>query len=178
MMLKYIKQLRCKLLLLGKRNISIGRNSTFGRGTVLYAPNHMRIGDNVYIGKYCSLETDLDIGNDVLIGNNVGLIGKYDHDYSQVGQSIKDSPWIGDGDYQFKGKNLKLIIENDVWVGYGAIIVSGVRIGHGAIVGAGSVVLRDVEPYSIVAGNPAKAVSYRFDAKQIKAHEKKYCQNK
>ena len=56
----------------------------------------------------------MEIGNDVLIGNNVGLIGKYDHDYSCLGKSIKDSPWIGDADYQFKGKGLKIVIENDV----------------------------------------------------------------
>ncbi|MEI3417883.1 MAG: CatB-related O-acetyltransferase [Blautia sp.] len=172
MILKYLKQLRCRLLLLGKHNIIFGKNSTFGRGTVLYAPNQMKIGENVYIGKYCSLEADIEIENDVLIGNNVGLIGKYDHDYSYVGKSIKDSPWIGDRDYQFKGKNLKIVIENDVWIGYGAILVSGVRIGHGAIVAAGSVVLKDVAPYSIVAGNPARDVSQRFNEEQIKEHER------
>lgn len=178
MILKYLKQLRCRLLLLGKYNIIFGKNSTFGRGTVLYAPNQMKIGENVYIGKYCSLEADIEIENDVLIGNNVGLIGKYDHDYSYVGKSIKDSPWIGDRDYQFKGKNLKIVIENDVWIGYGAIIVSGVRIGHGAIVAAGSVVLKDVAPYSIVAGNPARDVSQRFNEEQIKEHEREYYQHK
>ena len=172
MILKYLKQLRCRLLLLGKHNIIFGKNSTFGRGTVLYAPNQMKIGENVYIGKYCSLEADIEIENDVLIGNNVGLIGKYDHDYSYVGKSIKDSPWIGDRDYQFKGKNLKIVIENDVWIGYGAILVSGVRIGHGAIVAAGSVVLKDVAPYSIVAGNPARDVSQRINEEQIKEHER------
>ena len=118
------------------------------------------------------METDIEIGNDVLIGNNVGLIGKYDHDYSCLGKSIKDSPWIGDPDYQFKGKGLRIVIENDVWIGYGSIIVSGVRIGHGAIVAAGSVVLKDVEPYSIVAGNPAREISKRFIDNQIREHEK------
>ena len=114
MILKKLKQMRCRLLLIGKHKISFGKTSTFGRGTVFYAPNSMTIGENVYIGKYCSLETDIEIGNDVLIGNNVGLIGKYDHDYSCLGKSIKDSPWIGDADYQFKGKGLKIVIENDV----------------------------------------------------------------
>lgn len=132
----------------------------------------MTIGENVYIGKYCSLETDIEIGNDVLIGNNVGLIGKYDHDYSCLGKSIKNSPWIGDADYQFKGKGLRIAIENDVWIGYGSIVVSGVHIGRGAIVAAGSVVLKDVEPYSIVAGNPAREISKRFTNDQIRKHEK------
>ena len=107
-----------------------------------------------------------------MLDNNVGLIGKYDHDFSCVGKSIKDSPWIGDLDYQFKGKGLKIIIENDVWIGYGASVVSGVHIGRGAIVAAGSVVLKYVDPYTIVAGNPAKVVSRRFDDEQIREHEK------
>lgn len=174
MKLRKLKQIRCRLLLIGKHKITFGKTSTFGRGTVFYAPNLMTIGENVYIGKYCSLETDLEIGNDVLIGNNVGLIGKYDHDYSCLGKSIKDSPWIGDADYQFKGKGLKIVIEKDVWIGYGSIVVSGVHIGRGAIVAAGSVVLKDVEPYSIVAGNPASVISKRFDSEQIKEHEKQY----
>lgn len=172
MILKMLKRARCRLLLSRKRNISFGRTSSFGRGTVFYAPKSMKIGENVYIGKYCSLETDIEIGNDVLIGNNVGLIGKYDHDYSCIGKSIKDSPWIGDNDYHFKGKDLKIVIESDVWIGYGSIIVSGVHIGRGAIVAAGSIVLKDVAPYTIVAGNPAKEIAKRFTDEQIKEHEK------
>jgi acetyltransferase-like isoleucine patch superfamily enzyme len=171
---KKLKILRCKLLLAKRNNISIGENSTFGRGTVFYAPNKITIGNNVYIGKYCSFETDIEVDNDVLFGNKVGLIGKYDHDYSYIGKSIKDSPWIGDIDYNFKGKNLKIVVEKDVWIGYGAIIVSGVRIGRGSIVAAGSVVLRDVEPYTIVGGNPARVISKRYTSEQIEEHERIY----
>ena len=177
MIIKKLKQIRCRLLLAGKSNISFGKTSSFGRGTVFYAPNQMNIGENVYIGKYCSLEADIEIGNDVLLGNNVGLIGKYDHDYSYIGKSVKDSPWIGDKDYHFKGKKLKIVIENDVWIGYGSIIVSGVHIGRGAIVAAGSVVLKDVEPFSIGAGNPAREISKRFTDAQIIEHERKYYKN-
>ena len=175
---KALKQLRCKLLLAKYQNITIGKNSTFGRGTVFYAPGSIRIGDNVYIGKFCSLETDIEMGNDVLVGSHVGLIGKYDHDYSCVGKSIKDSPWIGDSNYSFKGKGLKIIIKNDVWIGYGSIIVSGVTVGRGAIIAAGSVVLKDVEPYSIVAGNPARMISKRFTEEKIAEHEANYNTNK
>lgn len=171
-MFKLLKILRCKFLLINK-NIRIGKNSTFGRGTVFYSPNKSKIGDNVYIGKYCSLETDFEIGNNVLIANNVGIIGKYDHDFSKVGVSIKDSPWIGDSDYSFKGKGLKVVIEDDTWIGFGSIVVSGVRIGKGSIIAAGSVVLKDVEPYSIVAGNPAKVISKRFSCEEIRKHEEK-----
>ena len=59
-------------------------------------------------------------------------------------------------------------IENDVWIGAKATIMSGVKICNGAVVGAGSVVTKDVPPYAIVAGNPAKVVKYRFSEDQIK----------
>ena len=57
-----------------------------------------------------------------------------------------------------------IIIEDDVWIGMNAIILSGVHIGQGAVISAGAVVTKDVEPYSIVGGNPAKLIKYRFDA--------------
>jgi acetyltransferase-like isoleucine patch superfamily enzyme len=62
-----------------------------------------------------------------------------------------------------------VVIGNDVWIGYGATILSGVRIGHGAVIGAYAVVGRDVEPYTIVAGNPAKVIRPRFDDEVIAA---------
>lgn len=165
-----LKLLRCRLVL-RRTNIKIGNNSTFGRGTVFYAPNKSIIGNNVYIGKYCSIETDIKIDDDVLIGNNVGLIGKYDHDYTVIGKSIKDSPWIGDDNYNFKGKGLEIIIEKDVWIGFGAIVLSGVKIGRGSVVAAGSLVNKDVKPYSIVAGNPARVIGKRFSSEDIEKHE-------
>lgn len=60
-----------------------------------------------------------------------------------------------------------VIIGHDVWIGTGAVILSGVRIGNGAVIGASAVVTRDVPPYSIVAGNPAKVVRMRFKEEEI-----------
>jgi serine acetyltransferase len=60
-----------------------------------------------------------------------------------------------------------ITIEDDVWIGSYSIILSGIRIGKGAVVAAGSVVVNDVEPYSIVGGNPAKFIRYRIDQKLI-----------
>lgn len=171
-LIRQLKILRCKMLLAPYGNISIGRNTTFGRGTVFWAPNKMTIGNNVYIGKYCTLQADLEIGNNIDIANNVGLIGKYDHDYSKVGVSIKDAPWIGDAFYDFKGKDQKIIIDDDVWIGFGSIVFTGVHIHRGAIIAAGSIVTKDVPPYAIVAGNPAKIKGYRFTEEKIQEHEK------
>jgi serine acetyltransferase len=60
-----------------------------------------------------------------------------------------------------------IIIQNDVWIGAKSTIMSGVKISNGSIVGAGSVVTKDVPPYAIVAGNPAKIVKSRFTEEQI-----------
>jgi chloramphenicol O-acetyltransferase type B len=76
-----------------------------------------------------------------------------------------------------KGVNSKVIIEDDVWIGYGAIIMSGVKIRRGSIIAAGSVVTKDVEPYSIVGGNPAKLIKYRFSKEEIMEHERKLKEN-
>lgn len=171
-LIRQLKVLRCKGLLVLHRNITIGKNTTFGRGTVFWAPNKMTIGNNVYIGKYCTLQADMELGNNIDIANNVGLIGKYDHDYSKVGVSIKDAPWIGDESYDFKGKDQKIIIDDDVWIGFGSVVFTGVHIHRGAIIAAGSIVTKDVPPYAIVAGNPAHIKGHRFDDEQIKEHEK------
>jgi acetyltransferase-like isoleucine patch superfamily enzyme len=63
------------------------------------------------------------------------------------------------------------VIEDDVWVGYGACLLSGINIGKGAIVTAGAVVVKDVDPYQIVGGNPARCVGYRFQKEEQVLHE-------
>lgn len=65
-----------------------------------------------------------------------------------------------------------IVIGNDVWIGHHAILLSGVTIGHGAVVGAGAVVAKDVRPYAIVVGNPAREIRRRFSDTQIEALEK------
>ena len=61
-----------------------------------------------------------------------------------------------------------IIVEDDVWIGYGATIMSGVRIGQGAVIAAGAVVTKDIPPYAIVGGVPAKVIKYRFESELIK----------
>jgi tetrahydrodipicolinate N-succinyltransferase len=61
------------------------------------------------------------------------------------------------------------VIGHDVWIGHDAVIMAGVKVGHGAIIGRNAVVTKDVEPYQIVAGNPAKPIRYRFGKEQREA---------
>jgi acetyltransferase-like isoleucine patch superfamily enzyme len=84
-----------------------------------------------------------------------------------VGVTVRRAPWVGD---RLDLSNT-LDIDGDVWIGYGAIVLSGVSIGRGAIVAAGAVVSNDVPPYAIVAGNPARVIGRRFDADEQKRHE-------
>lgn len=68
-------------------------------------------------------------------------------------------------------RNDKVIIGNDVWIGHNAIILPGVKIGNGAVIGAGAIVTKDVEPYSVVVGNPAHKIKMRFSDDIIKKIE-------
>lgn len=160
------------------RRYDIGRNFHCGRGVFLWAKNSLVIGDNFYIGKYSIIECDAEIGNNVIIANRVSLAGRYDHHFQQVGVPTRLASQIRDKDYNWKGLNLKTRIEDDVWIGVGCTILSGVTIGIGSIVAAGSVVTKDVEPYSIYAGNPARKIRNRFDTEeQLAEHIRLYKQN-
>lgn len=69
---------------------------------------------------------------------------------------------------KFDNSDIEIQIGSDVWIGHGASILPGVKIGHGAVIGAFAVVAKDVPPYAIVVGNPAKIIKYRFNEEQIK----------
>jgi chloramphenicol O-acetyltransferase type B len=175
-MLKLIRctfvKVRCLLLVTCKwTNHSIGKNFHAGRNVFFWAKNQITIGNNFYIGRNSQIECDATIGNDVIFANNVALVGRFDHHYLQIGRPIRLASNIRDKDYDWKGLDSNVIIEDDVWVGYGAIILSGVRIGKGSIVAAGSVVTKNVQPYSIVGGNPAKFIKHRFTCEEIIQHE-------
>lgn len=108
------------------------------------------IGDNSGIGAYSQVGV-VNIGNNVMMGTHC-LILSQNHRYNDL--SI---PMCQQGFQEHK----PVIIDDDVWIGSRVILLPGVRVGHGAIIGAGAVVTKDVEPYSIVAGNPAKVIGRR-----------------
>jgi acetyltransferase-like isoleucine patch superfamily enzyme len=157
------------------RHYHIGKGFHAGRGVVLLAKNQIDIGDNFYIGRYSQIECDSLIGHNVIFANYVALIGRYDHNYQQIGIPIRLASWIFDSDYNWKGLNQKVIIEDDVWIGYGSIVLSGIKIGQGSIIAAGSVVTQDVEPFAIYGGVPAKKIGDRFENKEdMKEHKRLY----
>lgn len=178
-MIKILKKLyRLYLQYIRFRKYTIGKNFHAGRGVFLWAKHTIIIGDNFYIGKYSIIECDAEIGNHVIMANHVSLIGKYDHHHQQIGTPIRLASQIRDKDYDWKGLDQKIKIEDDVWIGVGSIILSGVTVGIGSIIAAGSVVTKNVEPYSIYAGNPAKKIRNRFDSEeQLQEHIRLYNMN-
>lgn len=140
-----------------------------GLGSVVSAPRKLVIGSHVHIGKGCTIQVDGRIGNEVLIANRVGIVGRTDHALRQVGATIRRADWVEDHPDRLSHP---VLIGDDVWIGYGAIVLSGISIGRGAVVAAGAVVTQDIESYQIVAGNPARPVGMRFEPEQITVHER------
>lgn len=126
-------------------------------------PTVIRHGERkLKIGKFCSIASGVTI---LLRGDHrMELVTTYPFivfpdDWSQAGfLKVEDVCAVSRGD---------IVIGNDVWIGYGVTILSGVTIGDGAVIGARAVVTRDVEPYSIAVGNPARQVKKRFDDETI-----------
>jgi acetyltransferase-like isoleucine patch superfamily enzyme len=111
-------------------------------------------GTTLSIGKYTSIAEDVTI----LLGGNHRTDWVTTYPFPALTDKWPEAAGIK-GHPQSKGD---VVIGNDVWVGFGATILSGVRIGDGAVIAAKSVVTKDVEPYSIVGGTPAKLIKYRF----------------
>ena len=129
----------------------------------IWGRQKIAIGRNFYIGRDSFIETDVVIGDNVMFANRVAVIGRYDHHYQQVGVPTRLASQVRDVNYNWKGVGMITTIEDDVWIGYGSTVLGGVTIGEGSIIGAGSLVAKDVEPYSIYAGIPARRVRSRFD---------------
>lgn len=145
---------------LGKLKIELGDNvrmsgiSTFsGRAAAQHIPT-LTIGSNVDIG----WQNSISVGTSVTIGDNVRLAGKVflagypGHPFDAHARAAG----MPDQDAQAKA----IVLERDVWVGTGATILAGVTIGQGAIVATGAVVTKDVAPFTLVGGNPAKFVKH------------------
>lgn len=127
--------------------INIVKVGNFSSGIINV--NYYKTGDErLEIGCFCSIATDAKF----ILGGN--------HDIRQV----STSSLIGEHFFS-KGP---ILIEDDVWIGSGATIMSGVRVGKGAVIAAGSLVTKNVEPYSIVAGIPAKFIKKRFEERICK----------
>ncbi|MFN3491410.1 MAG: acyltransferase [Anaerolineales bacterium] len=158
-----------------KRFKKLGANSHLGMGLLVYDPQNIKIGENFSIRRNSvlgAINGELVIGNNVSIAENVTvnasekgkiILGNYvliapntvlrasDHVTTRADQTIREQGHTGG----------EIIVEDDVWIGANCVVVAGTRIGKGAVIAAGAVVTKDVEPYTIVGGVPAKFLKKR-----------------
>nr|WP_240543233.1 CatB-related O-acetyltransferase [Bradyrhizobium canariense] len=153
------------------KTVQTGQNFHLGLFSYVSAADKLVIGDDVYIGKFCSIQCNGSIGSGVLIANSVGIVGRKDHDLREIGVWIRNATWVGNSTRLARDTENWISIGDDVWIGFGAVVLSGIQIGRGAIVAAGAVVTRDVAPYEIVGGNPARPIGTRFSPAEIEIHE-------
>jgi acetyltransferase-like isoleucine patch superfamily enzyme len=134
---------------------------------ILAGADTISIGDDTYIGPgaYISaVNTTVVIGRKVMLSPYVAIIAG-DHNTAVVGRFMRDVYEKRETD------DVPVTVSDDVWLGTRAVILKGVTIGRGAVVAAGAIVTRDVPPYAIVAGVPARVVRRRFDDAEMERHE-------
>ena len=165
--MKYINAI--KNLIKNRRFRKCGKN-TFTDSTIKGNLKNIIVGDYCYLGennRFISLNALVKIGDYVVTGPDVLFISG-NHQFDILGKRIID---IGDSDKSDRCDK-DIFVGDDVWIGARSIILKGVSIGRGAVIGAGAIVTKNVQPYAVVAGNPAKIIRYRFSSKQIVEHEK------
>lgn len=137
-------------------NFVLGENSTIEDfATVNNGVGDVIIGNRTRIGLGCVLIGPVTVGNDIMLAQNIVISG-LNHGY----QDITIPPSLQ------KVETKQTIIEDNVWIGANSVIVAGVTVGKHSIIAAGSIVTKNVEPYSVVAGNPAHPLKkYNFETK-------------
>jgi acetyltransferase-like isoleucine patch superfamily enzyme len=127
--------------------LTAGPSVYFFGGSEFLSPHNLTVVGNCHIGRLCQIDArgGISIGQDVVIASHALLITA-DHDIQAPG---------------FDGRLGAITVEDRVWIGSRCVILKGVHLGEGAVVAAGSVVHRDVEPWTIVSGVPARAVGKR-----------------
>ncbi len=136
----------------GGFHFATGPHLAVARGADVRPPHYLELGHHVSIGKNFTCEADLRVGNYVLISSNVSIIGK-DHPFDDPTKTVYTQPRVD---------HSPVTIGSDVLLGYGTIVVGPVTIGDGCIIGAGAVVTRDLPPYTICMGVPAKPIRPRY----------------
>ena len=150
------------------RNVIVGKNCRISYGC--------EIGDNTYVNYNTVIDANVKIGKYCSIAPNVYIApGNHEYTFVSTHPILYDKSWqkkLNIKSYNVELKEKNTIIGNDVWIGVNATILQGVKVGNGAIIGANAVVTKDVESYSIVVGNPAKKIKYRFKEEDIKELER------
>ena len=135
----------------------LGRDSTIEDfATVNNGAGPVYIGERSRIGLSCTVIGPVTVGNDIMLAKNIVMSG-LNHSYEDISRPISHQ----------KQSTAMITIEDEVWIGANAVIVAGVKVGKHSVIAAGSVVTKEVPPYSVVAGNPAKVLkTYNPETKE------------
>lgn len=155
----FLRRVRMALNRLRYRAWNVHSTSYLSRNCIVH--RSLQMGPYGYVGPGAEIPSDVEIGKYVMIGPDLLITGG-DHRFDRPGVAVI-----------FSGRPARknCVLEDDVWIGARVTILKGVRIGRGSIVAAGAVVTRDVPPYSVVGGVPAKLIRKRFDAEAIREHD-------
>lgn len=169
----YLKNQRIPNKLSFYENIKIEPYCAFLGGRTLhtmgsFSYTHSSLPEDTIVGRYCSISSSVEtMGLNHPLNRISTSSFTYDHSFEIFNKAFNDYK------VSFEPKNFQLqdkgpiIIEHDVWIGEGAVLAKGITIGIGSVIGAKAVVTKDVPPYAVVVGNPARVVKYRFDDQTI-----------
>ncbi|TKJ42538.1 hypothetical protein CEE37_02290 [candidate division LCP-89 bacterium B3_LCP] len=160
----FVAEDNCEIQGISKKGVKFGDNVTVGSHAMVrpsgyygrYVGEGFEIGDRSNIGPYCYIGAygGITIGSDVMMAPRVSLFAE-NHNFDRT-----DVPM-----HQQGCEKKEIVIEDDCWLASGCTILAGVTVGHGSIIAAGAVVTKNVPPYSVVAGNPAKVIRSRKEKK-------------
>ena len=155
----FLRRVRMSLRRVSYRAWDVHPTSYLAEGCAIHPS--LRMGAYGYIGPHSVVPAGVEMGNYVMIGPELRITGD-DHRFDEPGVAVI-----------FSGRPVqrKCILEDDVWIGARVMILKGVRVGRGAVIAAGAVVTRDVPPYTVVAGVPARRIRERFDDGAQKLHD-------
>jgi acetyltransferase-like isoleucine patch superfamily enzyme len=143
------------------QKITVGANChIYGSITVYNYGGKIKLGNCCSLGEYSRIISgkSITIGDRVMIAHNVNILDNNSHPKNARLRHEDFLNTYSSGMKEYDLESKEIIIEDDVWIGFNCIILKGVRIGRGAIIGAGSVVVKDVEPWTINVGNPLRCV--------------------
>jgi maltose O-acetyltransferase len=144
----------CRVGLLRGVFLQCGRGVNIEAGALVNSPDELSIGDRSGIGFECILDGPITIGANVMMGPRCHLVA-LNHRFDDMTEPMID---------QGHSAREPITIGDDVWIGASVIVLPGVTIGNGSVIGAGSVVTRDVDDFTVVAGNPARPIGVRGKA--------------
>ncbi len=157
------------------RKLRKSRSRSDVTGSEATPPPYITVGRSTYlIGprpfEFTSARSPVSIGNFCSISRDVVFLSDASH-HTELATTFPLEGLCAANDVPQRPSKGPIVVGHDVWIGHSVIILSGVTIGNGAVVGAGSVVTKNVEPYCIVAGNPARYIRRRFDEMSSQALE-------